>query len=140
MQFPLHLPCASMWLSLRTSMWLSFDCIEVVDNRIVASVSANSIGSLAVSALAGICNAVCYYLSSRGLGRTRMLHKDVMAESGRFCWLAESVASLQTGFRSAWFTVYLGNQGSWLDYLGRQGEMKDRTLSIVSGRPQLAAM
>jgi hypothetical protein len=47
MQFPLHLPCASMWLSLRTSMWLSFDCIEVADNRIVASVSANSIGSLA---------------------------------------------------------------------------------------------
>jgi hypothetical protein len=38
MQFPLHLPCASMWLFLRTSMWLSFDCIEVADNRIVASV------------------------------------------------------------------------------------------------------
>ena len=60
MQFPLHLPCASMWLSLRTSMWLSFDCIEVADNRIVVSVSGNSIGSLAVSALAGICDAVSY--------------------------------------------------------------------------------
>ncbi len=35
MQFPLHLPCASMWLFLRTSMWLSFDCIEVANNRIV---------------------------------------------------------------------------------------------------------
>jgi hypothetical protein len=58
MQFPLHLPCASMWLSLRTSMWLSFDCIEVANNRIVASVSANSIGSPAVSALAGICNVL----------------------------------------------------------------------------------
>jgi hypothetical protein len=98
MQFPLHLPCASMWLSLRTSMWLSFDCIEVANNRIVASVSANSIGSPAVSALAGICNAVCYYLSCRGLGRTGILHKDVMA--GR--------ASLQTGFRSACFAVYPG--------------------------------
>jgi hypothetical protein len=110
MQFPLHLPCASMWLFLRTSMWLSFDPIEVADNRIVASVSGNSIGSLAVLALAGICNAVSYYLSCRGLGRTRILHKDVMAESGRFCWLAESVASLQTGFRSAWFTVYQGGR------------------------------
>ena len=36
MQFPLHLPCASMWLSLRTSMWWFFDCIEVANNRIVA--------------------------------------------------------------------------------------------------------
>jgi hypothetical protein len=58
MQFPLHLPCASMWLSLRTSMWLFFDCIEVANNRIVASVSANSIGSPSVSALAGICNVL----------------------------------------------------------------------------------
>jgi hypothetical protein len=48
MQFPLHLPCASMWLFLRTSMWLSFDPIEVADNRIAAPVSGNSIGSLAV--------------------------------------------------------------------------------------------
>ena len=44
---------------------------------------------------------VCYYLHSRGLGRTRILHKYVMAESRRFCCLAESLASLQTGFRSA---------------------------------------
>ena len=35
MQFPLHLPCTSMWLSLRTSMWSPFDCTEVADNRIV---------------------------------------------------------------------------------------------------------
>ena len=35
MQFPLHLPCASMWLSLRTSMGSSFECIEVANNRIV---------------------------------------------------------------------------------------------------------
>ena len=34
----------------------------------------------------------------------------------------------------------LGNQGSWLHYLGRQCEMKDCTSSIVSGRPQPAAM
>jgi hypothetical protein len=56
MQFPLHLPCSSMGLSLRTSMGSFCECIEVANNRIVASVSANSIGSIAVSALAGICN------------------------------------------------------------------------------------
>ena len=34
----------------------------------------------------------------------------------------------------------LGNQGSWLHYLGRQGEMKGCTSSIVSASPQPAAM
>jgi hypothetical protein len=33
MQFPLHLPCTSMGLSLRTSMGSSFECIEVANNR-----------------------------------------------------------------------------------------------------------
>jgi hypothetical protein len=44
MQFPLHLPCASAWLSLptsiglslRTSMGSSLECIEVADNPIVS--------------------------------------------------------------------------------------------------------
>jgi hypothetical protein len=102
MQFPLHLPCASMGVSLRTSMGWSFDCIEVADNRIVASLSANSIGSLAISALAGICNVLqastaistcLLYLHCRGLGRTSILHKDVMA--GRV-W----EVLLSSGFRS----------------------------------------
>ena len=43
MQFPLHLPCGSAWLSLptsmglslRTSMGSSLECIEVANNRIV---------------------------------------------------------------------------------------------------------
>jgi hypothetical protein len=43
MQFPLHLPCGSAWLSLPTSMGLSLptsmglplECIEVASNRIV---------------------------------------------------------------------------------------------------------
>src|SRR6266705_6392206 len=34
----------------------------------------------------------------------------------------------------------LGNQGCWLRYLDRQGEMKGRSSSIISGRPQPAAM
>ena len=32
---PLHLPCASMWLSFRTSMGSYFECIEVANNGIV---------------------------------------------------------------------------------------------------------
>ena len=35
MQFPLHLPCGSAWLSLPTSMGLPLECIEVASNRIV---------------------------------------------------------------------------------------------------------
>jgi hypothetical protein len=40
MQFPLHLPGASMWLFVPTSMWPSLDSTEVADNRIVPSVCA----------------------------------------------------------------------------------------------------
>jgi hypothetical protein len=35
MQFPLHLPGASMWLFVPTSMWPSLDSTGVADNRIV---------------------------------------------------------------------------------------------------------
>jgi hypothetical protein len=41
MQFPLHLPCASMGVSLRTSMGVSFECLEVANNRIVLGVCAS---------------------------------------------------------------------------------------------------
>src|SRR5271169_6508958 len=35
MQFLLHLPCTSMWLFFRSSVWLSFECIKVANNSIV---------------------------------------------------------------------------------------------------------
>jgi hypothetical protein len=57
MQFPLHLPCASMGVSLRTSM----GCLSSASRWLTTascSVYAHPMVSLVVSALAGTCNVL----------------------------------------------------------------------------------
>ena len=90
MPFPLHLPCASMWLSFRTSMGSYFECIEVANNRIVASMSRIRLVSLAVSALAGTCNVL--------QASTAISIRLILLQLS-WCWSNEDITSRCNGRR-----------------------------------------